>query len=119
MIGGYDSLAIQKYFVAAYFVSASTVPVRDCQNATAVRQGIDPKIFRSSARGISRTRKEGLHVYAGRVARDVLSIGHACRLSVKKAGDDEVEEDDNKPIRFESASSERFNAHLVEDTIQE
>ena len=45
VIGGYDFVAVQKHLVAAYFVCASTVPVGDCQNTTAIRHGIDPKVI--------------------------------------------------------------------------
>jgi hypothetical protein len=77
------------------------------------------KVIPSSTRCIRRTRKEGLRVYAGRVARVPLSMSHGCLLSLKKAGADKAEKGDTKPICFVSASSKRFSAHRVEDTTQQ
>jgi hypothetical protein len=115
VIHGNDSPAVQKHVVATCFVRASTVPIGNCQNTAAVGHGIDSKLVRSSAWFIRRTREEEVQVYAGRVARELLRMGHGC-LSRQTGAAAETQEDDSQPIYFVSASAEGSRAHFAEDT---
>ena len=97
VVRGNDSFAVQKHLVAACFVCASTVSVGNCQNTAAIGRGVHSKVIRSGARFFRRTCKEGLRVYAGRVARALLWVRHGCLLSRQTGGADETQEDNSKP----------------------
>jgi hypothetical protein len=111
-----DAFAVQKHFITVCFICASTVPVGHCQNTAAIGHGINSKAIRSSTRFIRKTCKEGVHVYARRVARVLLRMSHACLLSRQKGDAGDIQEDDSNQYAFVTASFERFRAHFAENT---